>query len=129
MYAVTFALLSPRRSRISKVSSSEYKNTLSTDYVSLKKIDCDLFYFFDCNAFVLLLSFVSFLLLNVANVITDGNPLKVKLGISIEQQGAISRDVEAVIFQSLPLPLPLPHLSLPLPLPLPPLPLPLSKND
>ena len=41
----------------------------------------------------------------------------------------ITRDVEAVIFQTLPLPLPLPHLSLPLPLPLPPLPLPPTKNE
>ena len=40
---------------------------------------------------------------------------------------SISRDVEAVIFQTLPLPLPLPHLSLPLPLP--PLPLPPTKNE
>ena len=36
MYAVAFVLLSPRRSRISKVSSGEYKNTLRTDYVDLK---------------------------------------------------------------------------------------------
>ena len=42
-----------------------------------------------------------------------------------------SRDVEAVIFQTLPLPhllLPLPPLPLP-PLPLPPLPLPLTKSE
>ena len=38
---------------------------------------------------------------------------------------AAFRDVEAVIFQTLPLPLP--HLSLPLPLP--PLPLPPTKNE
>ena len=36
MYAVTFRLLSPRWSQISKVSSGEYKNTLRTDYVNLK---------------------------------------------------------------------------------------------
>ena len=35
IYAVTFALLNPRRSRISKVSSGEYKSTLRTDYVNL----------------------------------------------------------------------------------------------
>ena len=37
MYAVTFALLSPRPSKITKVSSGEDKNTLRTDYVNLKQ--------------------------------------------------------------------------------------------
>ena len=36
MYAVTFALLSPKLNQISKVFSGEYKNTLRTDYVNLK---------------------------------------------------------------------------------------------
>ena len=33
---------------------------------------------------------LAFLLLNVANKITDGNPLKEKPGIFIEEQGATS---------------------------------------
>jgi len=33
---------------------------------------------------------LAFLLLNVANKITDGNPLKTKLGIFIDEQGATS---------------------------------------
>ena len=33
---------------------------------------------------------LAFLSLNVANEITDGNPLKAKLGIFIEDQGATS---------------------------------------
>ena len=45
----------------------------------------------------------------------------------LPRDGDTTRDVEAVIFQTLPLPLPLPHLSLPLPLP--PLPLPPTKNE
>ena len=33
---------------------------------------------------------LAFLLLNVVNEITDGNPLKAKLGICIKEQGATS---------------------------------------
>ena len=33
---------------------------------------------------------LAFVLLNVANKITDGNPLKAKLGIFIKKQGATS---------------------------------------
>ena len=36
VYAVTFALLGPRRSRISKIFSGEYKNTLRIEYVNFK---------------------------------------------------------------------------------------------
>jgi len=41
-------------------------------------------------AFILLLSFVGFLSLNVSNKITDGNPLQTKLGIFIDEQEATS---------------------------------------
>ena len=90
MYAVTFALFSSRRNRISKVSSGEYKNTLRTDYVNLKYIDCD---FFNSLTVLHLSSYfrlLAFLLLNVANKITDKNPLKAKLSIFIEEPVATS---------------------------------------
>ena len=40
------------------------------------------------NAFIILLSLLTFLLLNVANRISDGNLLKAKLGIFVKEQGA-----------------------------------------
>ena len=87
MYAVTFPLLSPRRSQTLKVSSSEYKNTLRTGYVNLKKIYCDLFDSLTAMHLFFYFRLLAFLLPKVANKISDGNPLKAELGIFIEEQG------------------------------------------
>ena len=84
MNAMIFTLLNPRRSRLSKVSSGENKNTLRTDYVNLKQIDCDLFDSLTVMLLFFYFRLLAFLLLNLANKITDGNPLKAELGIFIE---------------------------------------------
>ena len=70
MYGVTFALLSPRGSQISKVTLGEYKNTLRIDYVNLKYIDYNLF-----NSLTIMHLFfclLAFLLLHVENKIGSG---------------------------------------------------------
>ena len=90
MYAVTFALFSPRRSRILNVFSGEDKNTLRTDYANLKKIDRDLFNSLTVMQLFFYFRLLAFLLSNVVNKITDENPLKAKLDIFIEEKGAIS---------------------------------------
>ena len=72
---------------MSKVSSGEYKNTLRSDYVNLKQIDSDLFNCLTVMHLFFYVRLLAFLLLNVANKITDGNLLKAKLDIFIEEQG------------------------------------------
>ena len=88
MYAVTFALLSPSRIRISKVSLSDYKNTLRTEFFIEKKIVRDLISSFTIMHLFFYFRLLAFWLLKGANKITDGNPLKAILGSFVEQQGA-----------------------------------------